>query len=106
MSDEQKVPEDRLRQQYAGAADMMLRSVRAWNDLLTASTDMAFDVVLRNWDYSRSLRNSAEQAVADTIRTQQRLNKEMLQAWQGCSDEVREIGNLKSEIGNLKDKEL
>jgi hypothetical protein len=83
--------EEQLRQQYAGAADIMLRSVRAWNELLTTSTDMAFDVVLRNWDYSRSLRNSAEQAVADAIRTQQRLNKEMLQAWQGYSDEVKEI---------------
>jgi len=90
-SDDTSVPEEQLRQQYAGAADMMLRSVRAWSDLLTTSTDMAFDVVLKNWDYSRSLRNSAEQAVADTIRTQHRLNKEMLQAWQGYSDDVKEI---------------
>jgi len=91
MSDENKVPEDRLRQQYAGAADMMVRSMRAWNELLTTSTDMAFDVVLKNWDYSRSLRNSAEQAVADAIRTQQRLNKEMIQAWQGYSDDMKDI---------------
>lgn len=91
MDDKAKTPEEQLRQQYAGAADVMLQSVRAWNDLLTTSTDMAFDVVLQNWDYSRSLRNSAEQAIADAIRTQQRLNKEMLQAWQGYSDEVKEI---------------
>ncbi|MEI8308654.1 MAG: hypothetical protein WCF99_16460 [Chloroflexales bacterium] len=90
-SDDTSQPEAQLRQQYAGAADMMLRSVRAWNDLLTTSTDMAFDVVLKNWDYSRSLRTSAEQAVADTIRTQHRLNREMLQAWQGYSDDVKEI---------------
>jgi hypothetical protein len=83
--------EEQLRQQYAGAADMMLRSVRAWNELLATSTDMAFDVVLKNWDYSRSLRNSAEQAVADALRTQRRLNQEMLEAWQGYSDEVKEI---------------
>lgn len=91
MNDEKKVPEERLRQQYAGAADMMLKSMRAWNELLTTSTDMAFDVVLRNWDYSRSLRSSAEQAVADAIRTQQRLNREMLQAWQGYSDDVKDM---------------
>jgi len=90
-SDDSSRPEEQLRQQYAGAADMMLRSVRAWSDLLTTSTDMAFDVVLKNWDYSRSLRNSAEQAVADAIRTQHRLNREMLQAWQGYSDDVKEI---------------
>ncbi|EFO81380.1 hypothetical protein OSCT_0779 [Oscillochloris trichoides DG-6] len=91
MNDESRTPEERLRQQYAGAADMMLRSVRAWNELLTTSTDMAFDVVLKNWDYSRSLRNSAEQAVADTLRTQQRLNREMLQAWQGLSEDVKDM---------------
>ncbi len=91
MSDDTKTPEEQLRQPYAGAADMMLRSVRAWNELLTTSTDMAFDVVLKNWDYSRSLRNSAEQAVADAIRTQQRLNQEMRQAWQSYSDDVKEI---------------
>jgi hypothetical protein len=89
--DETSKLEEQLRQQYAGATDMMLRSVRAWNELLTTSTDMAFDVVLKNWDYSRSLRNSAEQAVADAIRTQRRLNQEMLEAWQGYSDEVKEI---------------
>ncbi|NTV64083.1 MAG: hypothetical protein HGA65_11185 [Oscillochloris sp.] len=91
MGDDNKAPEERLRQQYAGAADMMLHSLRAWNELLTTSTDMAFDVVLKNWDYSRSLRNSAEQAVADAIRTQQRLNREMLQAWQGYSDDMKDI---------------
>ncbi|MBX0326979.1 hypothetical protein K2Z83_04695 [Oscillochloris sp. ZM17-4] len=91
MSDDTTPPEEEPRQPYAGAADMMLRSVQAWNDLLTTSTDMAFDVVLKNWDYSRSLRNSAEQAVADTIRTQQRLSREMRQAWQGYSDDVKEI---------------
>lgn len=66
---------------YQEATDHMLRSVRAWNELLATSTDMAFDVVLRNWNYSRSLRGSAEQAIEDAIKTQQRLNKEMMQAW-------------------------
>jgi uncharacterized protein (DUF1697 family) len=89
-SDDTRKPEEQLRQQYAGATDMMLRSVRAWNDLIATSTDMAFDVVLKNWDYSRSLRSSAEQAVADAIRTQHRLSKEMRQAWQGYSDDVKE----------------
>lgn len=70
-----------------GTADAMRRSVRAWNDLLAASTDLAFDLVLKNWDYSRSLRHSTEQAVADALKTQQRLSREMLQAWQGLVSE-------------------
>jgi DNA uptake protein ComE-like DNA-binding protein len=72
---------DLPRTPYQEATDHVLRSVRAWNELLATSTDMAFDVVLRNWNYSRSLRGSAEQAIEDAIKTQQRLSKEMLQAW-------------------------
>jgi hypothetical protein len=79
------------RQQYSDTTDVMLRSMRAWNELMAASTDMAFDVVLKNWDYSRSLRGSAEQAIADAIKLQKRMNREMLQAWEGYSSEVKEI---------------
>lgn len=78
--------QEQLRDQYQEASEVVVRSVRAWNELLTASTDMAFDAVLRNWDYSRSLRGSAEQAIEDALKTQHRLSREMLQAWQGQSD--------------------
>lgn len=81
-SDSEKL-QDQLRDQYQEASEVVVRSVRAWNELLTASTDMAFDAVLRNWDYSRSLRGSAEQAIEDALKTQHRLSREMLQAWQG-----------------------
>lgn len=90
-SEEAQQLQERMRQQYSDTAEVMLRSMRAWNELLTASTDLAFDVVLRNWDYSRSLRGSAEQAVADAIKLHQRMNKEMLQAWEGYSSELKEI---------------
>lgn len=90
-NDEVQQLQERMRQQYSDTADVMLRSMRAWNELLTASTDMAFDVVLKNWDYSRSLRGSAEQAIADAIKLQQRMNKEMLQAWEGYSSELKDI---------------
>ncbi|MCG8350123.1 MAG: hypothetical protein MI924_20350 [Chloroflexales bacterium] len=68
-----------------------LKAVRAWNELLTASTDMAFDVVLKNWDYSRSLRGSAEQAIEDALKTQHRLTSEMMQVWRGYTAKVEEI---------------
>lgn len=90
-SDEVQRLQERLRQQYSDTADIMLRSLRAWNELLAASTDMAFDIVLKNWDYSRSLRGSAEQAIADAIKVHQRMNKEMLQAWEGYSSELKDI---------------
>lgn len=90
-SDETQSMQERMRNQYSETTDAVLRSVRAWNELMMASTDMAFDVVLRNWDYSRSLRGSAEQAVADAIRLQQRMNKEMQQAWNGYSSDIKDI---------------
>jgi hypothetical protein len=90
-NDEVERLQERLRHQYSDTADIMLRSMHAWNELLTASTDMAFDVVLKNWDYSRSLRGSAEQAMADALKLHQRMNKEMLQAWEGYSSEVKDI---------------
>jgi hypothetical protein len=68
-----------------------LKTVRAWNELLAASTDMAFDVVLKNWDYSRSLRGSAEQAIEDALKTQHRLTSEMMQVWRGYTAKVGEI---------------
>lgn len=71
--------------------DPVVRSMRVWNELLAASTDMAFDLVLKNWDYSRSLRGSAEQVIADTLRLQRQLSKEMLQVWEGYSSEIIDI---------------
>jgi len=72
------------------AAEAVRRSVQAWNELLAASTDMAFDLVLKNWNYSRSLRGAADQAILDALKMQQRLSREMLQAWQGQGGEAKE----------------
>lgn len=83
--------EETFRKQVNDAQDIVGKSVRAWNDLLVTSTDMAYDVVLKNWNYSRSLRGSAEQAVEDAINTQSRLAKEMLQVWQGYAEQVQDI---------------
>lgn len=82
---------EQLQKPYKDAAEMALKSVRAWNELMAVSTDMAFDVVLKNWNYSRSLRNSAEQAVEAAIQTQHKLTREMMQVWQGYSDNVQDI---------------
>jgi hypothetical protein len=80
-----------LRKQYQDATDRAMKSVRAWNELVAVSTDMAFDVVLKNWNYSRSLRNSAEQAIESALQTQHKLTSEMMQVWQGYTNSVREI---------------
>ncbi len=82
---------EQVRKQYLDTQDMATRSMYAWNELMVTTTDMAFDVVLKNWNYSRSLRNSADQAVEDAIKTQHRLSNEMLQVWQGYTNNLQEI---------------
>jgi hypothetical protein len=99
-NDDQERPNAPTPSNASAPTDPLLRSMRAWNELLTASTDMAFDMVLKNWDYSRSLRGAADQAVADALKMQQRLNKEMLQAWQGYASEIADI----LDKANEKDK--
>lgn len=89
MSDFQ-VPEQ-VQKQLSDAQDMTMKSIRTWNELLMTSADMAFDVVLKNWNYSRSLRSSAEQAVEDAIKTQHRYTSEMMQVWRGYTDNVQDI---------------
>jgi hypothetical protein len=83
--------EETFRKQVDEAHDVVGKSVSAWNDLLITSTDMAYDVVLKNWNYSKSLRGSAEQAFEDTLNTQSRLMKEMMQVWRGYAENVQEI---------------
>jgi hypothetical protein len=77
--------------QFTTAQDFAVKTVRAWNELLMISADMAFDVVLKNWNYNRSLRNSADQAIEDALSTQHKLTSEMMQVWQGYSNNVQDI---------------
>lgn len=82
---------DQIEKQFMDAQDFTLRSVRAWNELLMTSADMAFDVVLKNWNYNRSFRNSVDQAVEDALDMQHQLTSEMMQVWQGYSSNVQQI---------------
>ncbi len=82
---------EQVQKQLADAQDMTMKSVRTWNELLMTSADMAFDVVLKNWNYSRSLRSSADQAVEDALRAQHRYTNEMMQVWRGYTNSVQDI---------------
>lgn len=83
--------QDQVHQQFINAQDVTVRAVRAWNELLITSADMAFDVVLKNWNYNRSLRNSADKAVEEALRTQHELTNEMMEVWKGYSSNVQDI---------------
>lgn len=92
---------EQAQQQYQRAEEFTTNSMRAWNELVATSTDMAFDMVLKNWNYSQTLRDSveqsmveplktqrhvAEQALEDVIKTQRSLTREMMQFWQGMAE--------------------
>lgn len=93
--------QEQVRDQYQRAESMATDSLRAWNELVLTSTDMAFDMVLKNWNYSQSLRNSVEQAVVepfkaqramseqaleDVVKLQRNLTREMMHFWQGVAE--------------------
>jgi hypothetical protein len=83
--------EEQVRKQVNEAQELMSKSVRAWSELMVTSTDMAYDTVLKSWNYNRSMRGSAEQAIEDAVTTQSRLAREMTQAWQGYVDSAQTI---------------
>lgn len=91
MSQEKPKMVEQMQKQMDEVQDATTRSMTTWNELLKASTDMAFDVVLKNWNYSRSLRGYAEQAVEDAIKTQHEYASEMMEVWQGYTSHVQGI---------------
>lgn len=86
-----KNTEDTVRKTYGSAQEMVGKSVKAWTDLVAVSTDMAYEMVLKNWNYSRSIRGSAEQAIEDAINTQARFAKEMMGVWKDYAESVSDI---------------
>jgi DNA uptake protein ComE-like DNA-binding protein len=83
--------EEQVRKQMAETQELVNKSLRAWSELMVTSTDMAYDTVLKSWNYSRSLRSGSEQAIEDAINTQSRLAREMMQAWQGYAESAQSI---------------
>jgi hypothetical protein len=91
MSDTVNNVKDEVLKQYKVAEDVSAVTMRAWNELFTVSTDMAFDLALKNWNYAKNLRSSADQAIEDAVRAQRSLSSEMLQVFQGYYNGVQDI---------------
>jgi hypothetical protein len=83
--------EEQVRKQINETQELMNKSMRAWGELMVTSADMAYDSVLKSWNYSRSMRSSTEQAVEDAISTQSRMAREMMQAWQGYAEAAQDL---------------
>lgn len=93
MSNATTYVEEQVRKQFNETQEVASKSLRAWNELMIASSDMAFDVVLKSWNYGRSMRSASEQAMEDALTTQSRLAHEMLRVWQGYVDSTQNIVN-------------
>jgi len=80
--------QDQARQQYAVTQELTANSLRTWNQMVAAGADYAFDSVLRNWNYTKSLRDASEQALEETVQRQRETTAQMLEVWQGYSNSV------------------
>jgi len=78
--------EETAHKTYSSAQEMVGKSVKAWTELIAVSTDMAYEMVLKNWNYSRSIRSSAEQAIEDALNTQARFAREMMGVWKDYAE--------------------
>ncbi|ABQ92683.1 phasin family protein [Roseiflexus sp. RS-1] len=83
--------EETAHKTYSSAQEMVGKSVKAWTELIAVSTDMAYEMVLKNWNYSRSIRSSAEQAIEDALNTQARFAREMMGVWKDYAESVSDI---------------
>lgn len=58
--------------------DMMSRYTSTMNEVVAMNMDVAFDVLLKNYNFACSMRNSADMMMGDMIKGQQRLMTEMV----------------------------
>jgi hypothetical protein len=58
--------------------DMMSRYTHTMNEVVAMNMDVAFDVLLKNYNFVCSMRNSADMMMGDMIKSQQRLITEMV----------------------------
>jgi hypothetical protein len=91
MQDQARQAQEQFRNQYNVAADITARSFKTWNDMVAASTDMAFDTVIRNWNYAKTVRDEADKAVEATITQQRQFAKEMANAFQGFQNNAQQM---------------
>ncbi len=58
--------------------DMMSRYASTVNEVVAMNMDVAFDVLLKNYNFACSMRNSADMMMGDMLKGQQRLITEMV----------------------------
>ncbi len=82
--------EEQVWRQYEVAGQSATAAIRAYNQLLATSADIAFGVILRAWGYNRTVIDAANQAVEDTIMLQRRMTGEALQVYEDFISRLNE----------------
>ncbi len=77
-------------QQYQLAGQLAINWAPAYGQILTTSTNIYLDAVLRSWEYNRSLLDLTGRAVGDAVDLQRRLTGEVSRTYQEYIDSVEE----------------
>ncbi|MDP9372536.1 MAG: hypothetical protein M3Q65_08815 [Chloroflexota bacterium] len=82
--------QEQVWRQYEVAGQSAAAAIRAYNQVLATSADIAFGVVLRAWGCNRIAIDAANQAVEDTIKLQRRMMGEALQVYEDFISRLNE----------------
>jgi uncharacterized protein YjbJ (UPF0337 family) len=82
--------QQQAQQQYQIAGQLAITWTRAYGQILTSSTNIYLDGLLRSWEYNRNVLDSTGRALEDTVGLQRRLMSEVSRAYQDYIDSVEE----------------
>lgn len=71
--------------------DMMVKYTNALNEMMALSVDMAFDVMLKNFNFACMMRDTTNTVFEDALKGQQRFITEMVQVSQGYVAKMPEM---------------
>lgn len=89
---ELKTAQQQFREQFQVAENAMQSALRTWNEVATATTDIAFDLAQKNMEYGQQVMSKWEESAIEAVGTYRHVYQEAIKAWQsyveGMSDMV------------------
>ncbi|MDP9352433.1 MAG: hypothetical protein M3P51_12980 [Chloroflexota bacterium] len=82
--------QQQAQQQYRIAGQLAITWTRAYGQILTSSTSIYLDGLLRSWEYNRNVLDSTGRVLEDTVDLQRRLMSEVSRTYQEYIDSVEE----------------
>lgn len=88
---DQKTAQQQTREQFRVAENAFQGALRTWNDMLVATTDMAFDSFNRNLHYSQEARTQTERVMQQALATYRSIYQDNLKHWQGYIQSLNDV---------------